>query len=288
MLRLPKAVACALVLGIGVTGFQHSSIAGAPDGQRTVTQVTPPATPGEGQALLARIASLEKRVKELENERQLEFKSEQEDEAKAARLEERLVALERAARTGGAGSGRAGGTPAGASVATRVQAPFEVVARDGRTIVRIVEWGDRDLAGGVYVFPRASTDPAAILGPLKDEPGGRVAVFQADGTGSSLTAAAQGATLSLRTPGSKSSIFLQAAGQIDLFNKGGTAAFSVTARSAGNGRLTLGDAAGNTVVEGGSTTDGIGIVRAGPRLVAPTGGMGGTSLAIPSAIVGKR
>jgi hypothetical protein len=272
----------ALVL---VTAFASQSSIVADDGgaQRTVTQVTPVPGPADSQALLKRIAELEKRVKELEDDQTLDYKNEQEDDAKDARLEQRLAALERAPRVEAAASGRSGGATS-STVTTRVQAPFEVVARDGRSIVRIVEWGDRDLAGGVYVFNQAGGDPVAIVGPLKDEPGGRVAVFQVDGTGSSLTAASQGATLSLRTPGSKSSILLQAAGQIDLFNKGGTSAFSVTARTAGNGRWTLGDAAGNTVVEAGSTTDGIGIVRAGPRLVAPTT----NALTIPTSIVGKK
>jgi hypothetical protein len=261
-------------------GSQSSLMADESGAQRTVTKVIPAPGPADNQALLKRISELEKRVKELEDDQSLDYKSEQEDDAKAARLEERLTALELAPRVESAAGGRAGATST--TVSTRVQAPFEVVARDGRTIARIAEWGD--LAGGVYVFNKLGGDPVAILGPLKDEPGGRVAVFQADGTGSSLTAASQGATLSLRTPGSKSSIFLQAAGQIDLFNKGGTAAFSVTARTAGNGRWTLGDAAGNTVVEAGSTTDGIGIVRAGPRLVAPTT----NALTIPTSIVGKK
>jgi hypothetical protein len=266
-----------------VTALAPRSLLMADDGgaQRTVTKVTPAPGPADSQALLKRIAELEKRVKELEDEQTLDYKSEQEDDAKDARLEQRLAALERAPRVDAGASGRSGGATS-TNVTSRVQAPFEVVARDGRPIVRIVEWGD--LAGGVYVFNKLGGDPIAILGPLKDEPGGRVAVFQVDGTGSSLTAASQGATLSLRTPGSKSSIFLQGAGQIDLFNKGGTSAFSVTARTAGNGRWTLGDAAGNTVVEAGSTTDGIGIVRAGPRLVTPTT----NALTIPTSIVGKK
>ena len=114
-----------------------------------------------------------------------------------------------------------------------------------------------------------------------------MAVFQADGTGSSLTAAAQGATLSLRTPGSKRSIFLQSAGQIHSFNQGGTAAFSVTARTSGNGRLTLGDAGGDTAVEAGGTLDGIGIVRVGPRLGGTTGVTQG-GMVLPNAIVGQK
>jgi hypothetical protein len=266
-----------------LAGTQHSSMAGEGRAQRTATQVTPvtPAPgPADSQALLKRIADLEKRVKDLEKERELDFKSEQEDDAKAARLEERLAALERAPRLEG-GSGRGSGTATTTGVATRVQAPFEVVSRDGRPIARIVEWGE--LAGGVYVFGKGGGSPIAILGPIKDEPGGRVAVFQADGTGSSLTAASQGATLTLRTPGSKASVFLQAAGQMDLFNAGGTAAFSVTARTAGNGRLTLGDADGNTMVEAGSSRDGVGIVRAGPRLGGTTG-----TLVPPTALVGQK
>jgi len=281
MRSLSKITVSAFAIGMVIVGFHRSSTAGDFGAQRTVTQVTPAPSQSDSQALLKRLAELEKRVKELENERALDYKSEQDDDAKAARLEDRLGALERVTRGEGSGA-RAGGGPSATGSVTRVQAPFEVVARNGRTIARIAEWGD--LAGGVYVFSKTGADPVAILGPLKDEAGGRVAVFQADGTGSSLTAASQGATLSLRTPGSKSSVFLQAAGQMDLFNKAGDAAFSVTARTGGNGRLTLGDANGNTVVEAGSTTDGIGIVRVGPRLVAPTT----NALTIPTAIVGKK
>jgi hypothetical protein len=273
-----------MALTAGALALQASA-AGEPQRTGTVTTVTKPA-PKAPQSLEERLAALEKRVDDLEKGEVADFKNEQEDDAKAGRIEERLSALERGARDASSRPGSSADVPStGAGVVTRVQAPFEVVSRDGRPIARIVEWGD--LAGGVYVFGKSGGNAVAILGPIKDEAGGRVAVFQADGTGSALAAVSQGSTLSLNTPGSKASILMQSAGQIDLFNKGGTAAFSVTARTAGNGRLTLGDAAGNTVVEAGSTLQGIGIVRVGPRLGGTTGVSQG-GMVLPNAIVGQK
>jgi len=74
-------------------------------------------------------------------------------------------------------------------------------------------------------------------------------------------------------------------GAIHLFNTAGNAAASLQSTRSGYGKLSLGNVSGDTMVEAGVTTDGLGIVRAGPRIGGPaTNNLTG----LPFAIVGKK
>jgi hypothetical protein len=73
-------------------------------------------------------------------------------------------------------------------------------------------------------------------------------------------------------------------GAVHVFNAAGNAVSSLTENPSGRGRLSLGDAAGQTVVEAGSTADGLGVVRAGPVMGGPTMIPGMP----PFAILGRR
>jgi hypothetical protein len=238
-----------------------------------LTFVASAQTPAQRDALLTRIQALEKRVEDLEKLRLLVPNADDAKGKTATTPGERLPTAQ--------GSG---------GTVTRVQAPFEVVARDGRPIARILEWGD--LAGGVYTYNRAGK-PAAILGPVYGDNGGRVAVY--NGSGSQAGAAtfsfppgAQGAHLVMTRLDSDTGIALDAStGEINLFNSQGYAAVALKSGESGAGRLTLGDAAGKTVVEAGSTKAGIGIVRVGPRLGGTTGVTQG-GMVLPHAIVGQK
>ncbi len=104
----------------------------------------------------------------------------------------------------------------------------------------------------------------------------------------------------LLTTGAKSEVFVQSKGQtarviaddgdgslVSLFRGSGGPAARLSAGPGGNGELTLGDAAGQTMVQAGVATGGFGIVRAGPRL----GGVSGVSnagLVLPNSIVGQK
>jgi hypothetical protein len=221
-------------------------------------------TPAQRDALLTRVQALEKRVEDLEKLRLLQPTSSTTETLPTAKTADGTV--------------------------TRVQAPFEVVSRDGRPIVRILEWGE--VGGGVYVYNRAG-HPAALLGPLVGQNGGRVIIYKGDGTevgAASLTSSSanQGAKLWLRRLDGDDGIILDAAkAEINLFNSRGSAAVALKSGETGAGRLTLGDRNGNTVVEAGSTIEGVGIVRVGPRLGGTTGVTQG-GMVLPNAIVGKK
>jgi hypothetical protein len=230
-------------------------------------------TPAQRDALLTRLQALEKRVEDLEKLRLMMPNAGDPGSKPITGATEKLPT-----------------TKTGDGTVTRVQAPFEVVSRDGKPIVRILEWGE--VGGGVYVYNRAG-HPAALLGPLVGQNGGRVIIYKGDGTdvgAASLTSsnAAQGAKLWLRRLDGEDGIILDAAkAEINLFNTRGYAAIALKSGESGAGRLTIGDRNGGTVVEAGSTIEGIGIVRVGPRLGGTTGVTQG-GMVLPNAIVGQK
>jgi hypothetical protein len=71
---------------------------------------------------------------------------------------------------------------------------------------------------------------------------------------------------------------------VNLFNASGHAAASLSSKSDGTGQLELGDSDGDTTIEAGTTSEGLGVVRAGPRM----GGVVGFEGSLPFAILGKR
>jgi len=238
-----------------------------------VTIVSSAQAPAPQDALIKRIQALEKRVEDLE------------------KLRGFLPAAGDPAGKPGAAPGEkmpTTATPGGP--VTRVQAPFEVVSRDGRPIARILEWGD--VSGGVYVYNTAG-HPAAILGPVFGSPGGRVVVYKGDGNEAgagrlSFPAGGQGARLVMRRLDGEQGIDADAAtGEINIFNTRGYASIAMKAGVTGAGRLTIGDRNGGTVVEAGSTIEGLGIVRVGPRL-GGTSGVTQGGMVLPHAIVGQK
>lgn len=71
---------------------------------------------------------------------------------------------------------------------------------------------------------------------------------------------------------------------LNMHNDEGYAAVSLVSSGAGSGHLMLGNAAGDTTVEAGMTNEGLGVVRAGPRM----GGVVGFEGSLPWAILGKK
>lgn len=75
-----------------------------------------------------------------------------------------------------------------------------------------------------------------------------------------------------------------ASSAVHVSNDAGFASASLTSTANGFGQLELGDAAGNTTVEAGTTDEGKGVVRVGPRM----GGVVGFEGSMPWALLGKK
>jgi hypothetical protein len=227
-------------------------------------------TPADRDALVARLQQLEKRVTELEKLR--------------------IFLPSSDARTTKPGTGSTDTLPTSASATgtvTRVQAPFEVVDRQGRPIARILDWSDQ--SGGVYAY-NAAGKIVAVLGPINSQNGGRVAVYDGSGRAfaGTLAYSPEGAAIELPRGFNEHGILINAGtGELNIYNTQGYASVALKTGQSGAGRVTLGDVAGNTVVEAGSTAAGIGIVRVGPRL-GGTSGVTQSGLLLPNAIVGRK
>jgi hypothetical protein len=166
-------------------------------------------------------------------------------------------------------------------------APFAVtvVGADGQTPQASLGLDDRQ-KGRLRVG-----DPGGARGVLGTTSSGGVSFALFDGPGSDyrvgLLAASDMSFVRLNK--SKVAIHLNVDGNdgaaLHLFNQLGNAAASLRSMPGGNGQMTLGNPSGDTTVEAGTTTDGVGIVRAGPRIGGPaTNNLTG----LPFAIVGKK
>jgi hypothetical protein len=142
-----------------------------------------------------------------------------------------------------------------------------------------------DTVGKGRLVVGAPTGPRGVLGQTADG-GVSFALFDAPGTKYRIgMAAAPMGTSFLRLYSGKRQVELDVnptSGSLHLFNDAGYAAASVDMTPAGNGKLSLGDAAGEALVEAGMTTEGLGVVRAGPGS-RPPGPQGP-----PSALLGRK
>jgi hypothetical protein len=134
-------------------------------------------------------------------------------------------------------------------------------------------------------------DPRGVRGVLGATKSGGVSFALYDGAGSDyrvgLLAAPDMSFVRLNK--AKNAIHLNVdgndGGAIHVFNALGNAAASLVSTSSGYGKLSLGNVSGDTMVEAGTTTDQLGIVRAGPTIGGPaTNNLTG----LPFAIVGKK
>lgn len=220
-------------------------------------------SPASNDALSRRVEALERKVKE---------------------LEELVIGITGDDSKPGGTSSRSGGAGASAAVrSSRVQAPFEIIGKNGKPFVRIVEPG-ANFSGGVYVY-NADGKPAAVLGILSGNKSGRVAVYDgvtdANAFGQ-LYYQGEGSRLVLRQAGHKGEFAATTRG-LTLSNIAGYAAVSLSAETDGSGAVSIGNAAGDSVVEMKALTSGIGAVVTGPQF----GGAGGLK-GLPWAIMGKK
>ena len=148
---------------------------------------------------------------------------------------------------------------------------------------------DRGGAGLVKVFSAAGRAMTALS---SNASGGQVLV--ADGQSGkntvTLSSSAEGGMVSVYAPEGGNPRAMMVAdgisGSINVFNSSGIAAAAIESGSGGAGRLIITDTSGAIMVEAGTLTKGIGIVRTGPGGFGPAGVTGGVMPA--SSIQGRK
>jgi hypothetical protein len=147
-----------------------------------------------------------------------------------------------------------------------------------------------DSSGKGRLVVGAPSGPRGVLGQPADG-GISFALFDAPGTQyriGMLAAPMSSSFLKLYSGKRQAELTVNpASGSLHLFNEAGYAAASLDSTAGGFGKMSLGNAAGDAVVEAGMTTDGLGVVRAGPDLGGTTGAMSG-GLVVPRAILGRK
>jgi len=164
--------------------------------------------------------------------------------------------------------------PASTSIANRVVAPFEVVSKAGKPLLLVTEDSPTSKAR-ITIGLNADTNTAQIM--LRDKSGKRLAAMTEFSSGGGFVTVGQSGNVA-------SLVGVQADGEggILLRNAKGTAVFEadhggmrifngdekiiagVSVGPGGAGLLELMNAAGDKRLEAGTTTEDLGIVRAGP------------------------
>lgn len=166
-------------------------------------------------------------------------------------------------------------------VPTKVTAPFEVVDRQGRTIMRVQE-PTSDSSRGVYIFNDKGSDVASVY--VLRSGGGSVKVRNSEGNSGRyavMAYPADGPSFAMKGDNDQ---FLAVADKDGFvwYNNKGLPAVKLGAGESGNqGLLEIADGNGKAVVEAGSLQGGRGIVRVYPS-------RGQTPLNIPQFLMGSK
>ena len=167
-----------------------------------------------------------------------------------------------------------------------VRAPFVVVDDSGKTIFRVDIAPNDDRARIMVGNPIGAR---AEIGPNDD--GATVGLYDSTNTWRvALIGRRDESHLRLRSPKGMG-VELDAdhiGGNLTLFNAAGLGNARLTIGKGGSGNFTLGDSMGTTVVQAGTMANGVGVVQAGPRMGGLVGGIGGTMVVMPYAIMGKK
>jgi hypothetical protein len=170
----------------------------------------------------------------------------------------------------------------------RVRAPFEVIGKNGRPFIRMVEPGTDGLAGGIYIYNDAGKI-ASMIGFGGGTPAGRVAIYKGDSDAGTVRAQAtlifsDHPKLIIQTSSKTEAGIVATPRALHLNNLGGHAAVSLNIQEDGSGQVELGDSNGTTVVDAKVLpTSGVGAVVTGPAFGGAMGLQG-----LPWAIVGKK
>jgi hypothetical protein len=130
-----------------------------------------------------------------------------------------------------------------------------------------------------------SSGPRGVIGATRSG-GVSLALYDSAGTDFRVGMLATPAESFLRVNSQGSAVHMNADAEgsaVHVFNKAGNAAASMISTPSGFGQLSLGNANGDTTVEAGTTTEGLGVVRAGPVMGGAVGIPG-----LPFAIIGKK
>ena len=248
-------------------------------GTITTTTKTGPST--KSMTPEQRIEALEKRVEELEKHiDKFELDADTES-ARDKKFEERLAAIERAQKTGRAAGPGADKAPNDDDQPLTVRAPFVVMDEGGRTLLRVEK---SPISGGARMIVGNPIGSRIALGVLKDD-GASLQIFDNAHVQRIALGAAAGNTL-LKLEEKKYKAMLstdESEGNTLTLFTGDIISARVASGRGGNGRMALSSGAGVPMVEAGSA-DGLGVVRTGPRMGGPPGGLTG----LPFAILGKK
>lgn len=238
----------------------------------TAKVVPQPVLSPEILKLKRQLASLEKRVEELEKpdvEKPEDPDEAAKKEASDKAVERRLAALEKSAAAD-ASKDEASKKEESAKPEEPEKAPAATKPNSG--------------AKNPKQQNAANKKPTIIFAPfIVVDKSGRP-MFRVD-------ASAQGGTAAVyASAGGSPRAMMLADGQsgvINVMNQSGLTAASIESARSGAGRLVITDANANIVVEAGVTRKGIGIVRAGPGGEGPAGVIGGT-VKLASSIQGRK
>ena len=167
-------------------------------------------------------------------------------------------------------------------LATKVTAPFEVVDKQGRTIMRVQD-STSDTSRGVNIYNDQGR-VAAHVGVLISSGGGRVMARNSGGDVSryvQMSYPAEGPHFAMKGDNDKLLLLINSLGSV-WYNNNEVPAVSLGAGESGNkGVLKVADENGTAVVEAGSLQGGRGVVRVYPS-------RGQTPLQIPQFLLGSK
>jgi hypothetical protein len=229
------------------------------------------------KALRVRLDALERKLAEFEKDRleavrdiRVESEVKALDDAKAARLEQRVAILEKARKEDKT-------PPRGADPAESVDersmtvvAPFVVKDRAGKTIMVVQDAGDDASGGagsrGLYIYGRtAGTVAVAHVGVANDNDAGRIFTARPAGTRPDIVMGyfGGGPVFYMHTPTATGEIATISKNGFALYGGGAAPAAELTTKD-GGGRFFLNNATGAHMVEAGSLASGKGYVLANP------------------------
>jgi hypothetical protein len=269
-----------------------------------------PGTPEEAQFnTYKRLVQLEQQVRTLQQENQLQKQEIKELQAAASSLDPdikelqdlalardpQIDALEKRVQALESGP-REPASPAGKSVTNRVVAPFEVVNAAGKPLFAVTELTSGNTAR-VSVGLSPSGDAQLVV---KDATGQRRAAVAQYGTGALIgtvtstgmfqtllvSSAEKGPALTLTRADGKGLLNADSGG-IGFKNAAGNTVVALGTGPHEGGVIEVMDSGGNKMIEAGTTTGGVGTVRAGPLYKCGASPMA-MGLGLPDCILGHK
>jgi hypothetical protein len=215
-------------------------------------------------ALRQQLAALDRRVKELEKV------AVPADGGKPdpATLDVRITELEARVRSlqsqvaAGVGSG-------GAQAATKIAAPFVVVDRAGKPIMRVTDEAD-GLSRGIYLYTSTAA-VAAHIGATGDG-SGRIYVTMNGALPMAMMAVSSNGPIFRLGAAAKKAVEIDMSSMV-FYNDGGTPLSLFGTKDRGKGYMELNNSGGSKMVEAGMLNAGVGYVMANPSRssVSPSG-----------------